>query len=496
MGLGLLLLASVGKENLYLSAQPEITFFKIAYKRYTNYSIEPTPQYFKTTPDFGRRCTVNISKNADLLGQTYLYIELPDIIPPNPSNPLLQNIKMMAWAKKIGLSLINFIELEIGGITVDRHYADWLNIWQELTNKKGNYNGYNKMIGNIPYLTNFNNNKNSYNLYIPLSFWFCLDYGLALPLLALYNNDIKIHVDFNDISNCYNQTPDHYINIMENYSLFNYNEIIKQNVNGNIALGRFTYYDVLNKNLYYTAIKGTFLIPTTVNDTNYIITGNDTNYTVNISTETYIYKDEDYFKYSSPVINTSYLLSNYIFLDNMERLFFMKNSHDYIVPIVQTLPLQTVNSLNVKYKLSLFNPSKLIIWRCILQSNNNNNDFFNYTSYPYTVDEEDLIINHKVIINSIESIKLYTPEYYTLLPKYQYNISSLSKGIYIYSFCLDPLNTIPSGTINFSRIDDAYLQLTMNKIINYQNPAILRGYSIFYSIFKIDKGIGGLLFNC
>ena len=310
MGLGLLLLASVGKENLYLSAQPEITFFKIAYKRYTNYSIEPTPQYFKTTPDFGRRCTVNISKNADLLGQTYLYIELPDIIPPNPSNPLLQNIKMMAWAKKIGLSLINFIELEIGGITVDRHYADWLNIWQELTNKKGNYNGYNKMIGNIPYLTNFNNNKNSYNLYIPLSFWFCLDYGLALPLLALYNNDIKIHVDFNDISNCYNQTPDHYINIMENYSLFNYNEIIKQNVNGNIALGRFTYYDVLNKNLYYTAIKGTFLIPTTVNDNNYIITGNDTNYTVNISTETYIYKDEDYFKYSSPVINTSYLISN------------------------------------------------------------------------------------------------------------------------------------------------------------------------------------------
>ena len=63
MGLGLLLLVSVGKENLYLSGQPEITFFKIAYRRYTNYSIEPTPQYFKTTPDFGRRVTVNLSKN-------------------------------------------------------------------------------------------------------------------------------------------------------------------------------------------------------------------------------------------------------------------------------------------------------------------------------------------------------------------------------------------------------------------------------------------------
>jgi hypothetical protein len=495
MGLGLLLLASVGKENLYISAQPEITFFKIAYKRYTNYSIEPTPQYFKTTPDFGRRCTVNISKNADLLGQTYLYVELPDIIPPIPSNPILQNIKKMAWVNKIGISLINFIEFDIGGVTVDRHYADWLNIWQELTNKKGNNNGYNKMIGNIDILTKYDNNKSSYILYIPFSFWFCLDYGLALPLLALFNNDIKIHVDFNDISKCYNQTPDHYININEDFSLFNYNEIIKQNVNGNIALGRFIYYDVISKNLYYTAIKSSFLIPNTNNDISYIITGRDTNYKINIASGTYIYKDEDYFKYMSPSINTAYLLSNYIFLDNTERIYFMKNSHDYIVPVIQNLPIQTVNSLNVKYKLSLFNPCKLLIWHCVLQSNNNINDSYNYSTTPYTIEHEDIIINHKVIINSVETIQLYTPEYYTLLPKYQYNIESTNKCIYMYSFCLNPLSTVPSGTINFSRIDDAYLQLTMNKIISYQNPAILRGYSVFYSIFRVDKGIGGLLFN-
>jgi hypothetical protein len=494
MGLGLLLLSSVGKENLYLSAQPEITFFKIAYKRYTNYSIEPTPQYFKTTPDFGRRCTVNISKNADLLGQTYLYIELPDIIPPITQNPLLQNVKKMAWANKIGLSIINFIEFEIGGVTVDRHYGDWLNIWHELTNKKGNHTGYNKMIGNTKYLTDYDNKKESNILYIPLSFWFCLDYGLALPLLALFNNDVKIHVDFNNINYCYNQNPDHYINILEDFSLFNYNELIKQNVNGTIASGRFIYYDVITKNLYYTAIKGTFLIPTINNDTNYSITGAQSGYTVNIMASSYVYNDDDYFKYP-PSISNAYLLSNYIFLDNVERLFFMKNSHDYIVPIVQTLPLQNINSLNVKYKLSLFNPCKLIVWRCILQSNNNINDFFNYTTKPFTAEEEDLIISHKVIINSIEMMQQYSPEYYTYLPKYQYKISSVSNGIYLYSFCLNPLNIVPSGSINFSRIDDAYLQLTMNKIISYQNPAILRGYSMYYSILRIDKGIGGLLYN-
>ena len=67
MGLGILLLVSVGKENLYLSAQPEITYFKLVYKQYTNFSIETIPQYFKTDPDFSRRITINLSKNADLL---------------------------------------------------------------------------------------------------------------------------------------------------------------------------------------------------------------------------------------------------------------------------------------------------------------------------------------------------------------------------------------------------------------------------------------------
>jgi hypothetical protein len=85
MGLGLLILVSVGKENIYLSSEPEITFFKMAHKRHTNFSTETIAQYFKSTPDFGRRVTVNLSKNADLLGPIILYVELPDIIMENSS---------------------------------------------------------------------------------------------------------------------------------------------------------------------------------------------------------------------------------------------------------------------------------------------------------------------------------------------------------------------------------------------------------------------------
>ena len=145
MGLGLLLLVSVGKENIYLSTKPEITFFKIAYKRYSNFSIESVAQYFKNTPDFGRRVTVNISKNADLLGNVYIYVNLPDIIRSNHSF-LPQEIKKFAWVKKIGLALINFIEIEVGGVIIDRHYGDWLNIWHELTVSIGLKKSYNKIL--------------------------------------------------------------------------------------------------------------------------------------------------------------------------------------------------------------------------------------------------------------------------------------------------------------------------------------------------------------
>jgi hypothetical protein len=189
MGIGLLTLTSVGKENLFLSAEPEITFFKIAYKRYTNYSIEQTPQYFKTTPDFGRKCSVNIGKNADLMGMTYIYVELPYIQMENFNN----NNKKFSWVQKIGLALINYVEIEIGGYIIDRHYGDWLNIWNELSTSNGIKKSYNKMIGNIIDLTNYSLTKSIYKLYIPLSFWFCQDNGLTLPLIALKNTSININ---------------------------------------------------------------------------------------------------------------------------------------------------------------------------------------------------------------------------------------------------------------------------------------------------------------
>jgi hypothetical protein len=493
MGIGLLLLVSVGKENLYLSAQPEITYFKIAYKRHTNYSIEPSPQYFKTTPDFGRRCTVSIGKNADLLSMCYLCVELPSI-QMEIFNNNSSTIKNFSWVEKVGLALLNYIEVEIGGTVIERHYGDWLNIWYELIGSMGTNKSYNRMIGNMTELTQYSKMKDTVQLYIPLSFWFCLDTGLGLPLIALTHSDVKIHVEFNDFDKCYKISPSYYMSVTNNFCLYKKGDLIYQQYMNNKVVGEFIYFDEINQRVYFNPIKGTFLISSKVDDNNYAITGKS-NFKMYIVPNSVIVKDTDYFQFNPPSIISANLLVNYIYLDNFERMNFMNNNHEYLIPRVQTLPDQIVNSINCIYKLPLINPVKLIVWRVILQSNKNFNNHFNYTSFPYTTEANELIVKNSIVINSINRIDIDNIEYYNMVQKYQYYFNAKQKGIFMYSFSLNPKDLQPSGSMNFSKVDDAYIKLTLNSIINYQNPASIKAYAIEYNLFRTSHGVGGMVFN-
>ena len=485
MTIGKLSLVSIGKENIFLSSNPDITFFKIVYKRYTNFSIEPLPQYFKTTPDFGRRCTVNIGKNADLINKMYLYIELP---------PINNNNIKFKWVNKIGIALINFIDIEINGNIIDRHYGDWINIWNEITTSNGLKKSYNKMIGNISYLNNYSFSINNYILYIPLLFWFCLDTGLALPLISMSLSDIKVHVDFNDVNLCYNSSPSHYLNIIESYCIYETGEYFYQKYQNNEIIGEFIYFDPINKCIYYNPIKNIFIIPTNDNYNKLKLVGMKSNFECNIVINSTIIQNNDYFNFNKPSILNAYLLVDYIYLDNFERSQFINQNHEYIIQVIQTLPEQIINSINTIYKLPLFNPIKLLVWRTLLTSNINSNNFFTYTDNINSISNQ-LINKNLLIINSINRMDLSSIEYYTNIQSYQYNFINNQKGIFMYSFALNPLQLQPSGSMNFSKIDDAYLQLTMNNNINYQNSVSLKCYAIQYNLFRVSNGIAGLGFN-
>ena len=200
MGGGLLQLVAYGAQDTYLSGNPQITFFKLAYRRHTNFAIESIQQTFSGTADFGRRVTCQISRNGDLINRVYLQTTLPEL----PS--LLDSgnvVSIYKWTRRAGLALIKSVELEIGGQSIDKQYGDWMFIWNELTIPSGKRDGFNKMIGYAVPPDNINATTRTIpetTLYIPLEFWFCRNPGLAIPLIALQYHEVKIHMEFRSLS--------------------------------------------------------------------------------------------------------------------------------------------------------------------------------------------------------------------------------------------------------------------------------------------------------
>jgi hypothetical protein len=171
-----------------------INVFKIVYRRYTNFSMESIEQTFSGgNVDFGRRVTATVSRNGDLIHKTYLQLLLPAL------NSSGGNV---AWTRNIGNVLIREVEIEIGGQRIDRHYGQFLHIWQELTLTKELEDTYNVMIGNTTELTTPAASIPARTLYIPFMFWFNRNVGLSLPLIALQYHEVKFNIEFRPFDQC------------------------------------------------------------------------------------------------------------------------------------------------------------------------------------------------------------------------------------------------------------------------------------------------------
>jgi hypothetical protein len=149
-------------------------------------------------------------------------------------------------------------------------------------------------------------------------------------------------------------------------------------------------------------------------------------------------------------------------------------------------------SSNISYKIPYYNPIKIIFWRAQLLSNYNSNDLFNYTLDPISSISNKIIENEHLVLNSINRMELNKSEYYTYIQVYQNKFVSPPDGIHMFSFGINPTEYQPSGTLNFSKIDDAFIKINCNKIVNYQNPIRLRSYGIQLNLFRVINGLGGL----
>lgn len=544
MPAGEVVLVSYGEENISLSENPQITFFKIIYRRYTNFSIETIRVNFTYGTKFGKKYTLEISKIGDLLNKMWLVIELPEIPTIyNFDNNVDDKIKFK-WTKKVAFALIDYVEIEIGNQIISKQWGEWMNVLDELN--WNNFNGsLDEYIGNTPDLTTYHylqKNFKSKTLYIPLFFWFCNNSGSSLPLLCLEYNNVRFNIQFNNFENCGIFSPSNYIYLSNYYGSGILGEPLLQYSNQGLAWAEFDSVDVgdfdpvtMNINnyiLYYRKISDNQFITTSnfVSNIISIIDGNNLfTYAIiglysgsiyipiksNPSDPQSIYIQKTYI-FNIPnnlLFKDAYLLCNYIYLDRDERRKFYQNKHEYTIEQIYYTNPKTLTNQNNKIYIESINPCKYFVFMAQVKyfMNNNVNENFNYNIHFFntnlinkniaTIDQRNFQ-NKSVVksiyfsLNSNPAIENNDMNYYSYLnPFLFFPMAKNESNFGISSFSLYTNTLQPSGSCNLSYFNTFEINSVFNTIdINY-NKYLFKLYSVNYNFLIIANGVAATIFN-
>ena len=348
MGGGLMQLVAYGAQDVYLTGDPQITYFKVVYRRHTNFSMECIEQTFSGSPKqttVKNAASATISRNGDLIGAMHL-----------------QYKQSTGGAADID-DIVSEVSVEIGGQLIDKHYGNWLDIWDALSS------GQNKTKGSLIGASGSGCVEGSI-CYVPLQFWFNRNAGLALPLIALQYHEVKVNVTF---------------------------------------------------------------------------------------------------KEGSSIDGDASLWVDYIYLDTEERKRFAQMSHEYLIDQVQK---NTSPNAATSHRLNFNHPVKeLVIGK----------------KGEYDAHGADGDV--KLTLNGHDRFAARSIDYFTRLqPYYHHTSMAASDKVLVYSFALRPEEHQPSGTCNFSRIDNAEISADAN----FGNQDI---FAVNYNVLRIVSGMGGLAYS-
>jgi hypothetical protein len=455
MGGGLLQLVAYGAQDAYLSGNPHITFWKILYKRHTNFAMEAFRVNFTGAPAWGQRIVAVVNRNADLIWKVYLEVTLP--VTEGVTN-------LPGWTggakRRLGYLMLQQVEVEIGGQIIDRHYGEWLYLWETLTADFDTAMKLDNMVGG-KYETVDSESINCQGrpevLYIPFQFWFNRNPGLALPLIALQYHEVRFNITLNDAINL---------------------------VKGDLVDD--------NPSAAKLALAANAL----------------------------------------PQPKDMALYIDYIYLDVEERRRFAQESHEYLIEQLQFEGQQQITSASDRIDLTLNHPVKELIWifqdarktDCSLPATITDSDD-NYTQAAYTqpFSYNDIINRCRLQINGQDRFEERYGDYFWKVQPYQHHTGGgfarasvatstfvsnpAPNPINVYSFAIAPEEHQPSGTCNFSRIDNATLVFdsfrpkilgTNSDVGNFPSKAYpynFRLYAVNYNILRIMSGMGGLAYS-
>jgi hypothetical protein len=527
-------LAAKGLQDVYLTSDPQITYFKIVYRRHTNFSIESVPLSFVSEPNFGSVSVCPISRSGDLLGKLTLAVNLPTIPKFTNIDGTLNQFKKVAWIKNIGFYLIKEMIFEVNGQTIDTRYGEWLYIWSQLTQ---NAKSIDPLIGNEPILTTLTNGKAPYQLLIPLEFYFTRNPGLYFPLVSLNSDSVKIIFKFRSLNECLNVAPTNSILIMEDICPFDEGDYIVQYTAGDKIFGQVVGFDYVAKRLFYTKIKNgsnnpidqftSATLEPNLSLNRFIARSNDPfNVYLNeinsfVSSRIYSYNDPNpIIKYVTPQpgsietkekvtltsninLSQTILYADYVYLDTGERARFLNNVQEYLIEQVQLESDQGIGSSTYTQVLNFKNPCKAIYWvgqmQNVITATQNLNQHSNYTnSFVFDTDKnkytgKNLTESAELDLDGKSIFGTRSSSYFNLIEPLEHHSNSPATGINMFSFSLAPEKVQPSGTMNMSKINRQTLKLRLNSVTQ-TNPINIRTYALSYNLFRIMYGIAGLIF--
>jgi hypothetical protein len=397
MGGGLMQLVAYGAQDIYLTGNPQITFFKVVYRRHTNFAMESIEQTWNGSVSNGSRVTATISRNGDLVCGLHLQVGKAAMTADACANP--------------GHGMIDNVELEIGGQQIDKHYGHWMEAWTELTVPNNNMKSMTQGIGDagaalgtLHQLTTCTGGvfgagtASDVAHYVPLQFWFCRNPGLALPLIALQYHEVKVNLTFESTT-----------------------------------------------------------LGITVDDT-----------------------QDGGIK----------LWADYVYLDTDERRRFAQVSHEYLIEQVQYQSATASDSIDLNFN----HPVKELIWSGVggnsaaAVSKCTAREITAETKFTVKLNGHDRFAARPLTYFTRYQVKQYHSGSGGMIPTSVLNL--LADSIAVYSFALKPEEHQPSGTCNFSRIDNAQLVTSVTTLASDLNI-----YAVNYNVLRIMSGMGGLAYS-
>jgi hypothetical protein len=580
MGGGLLQLITIGAQDVYITGDPQITFFKLVYRRHTNFALESRLQQSNLEISSERTVTIDIKREADLINHMYLRIENPISTDTNYSKTI---------AKTLLTNVVNQNLHVIDAAPFDVNMDIMITAGvKNTTNSTIPFSAFRTTITNIDYANNILTVTGKYpvvkdNSFVASAGTFSTNYeyfmgfilqaagtsisaGTACPFEVVevkgwdtnglnigandtsWYNDTNIYTQVSGIRGINND-------IYRASKEISISGVLLQNdgtsISGNVA-GLTTVsgvpYDVIISGSgvvtnCWSSTDGTYDTCCRDNITGYnmiewarldiggdkvdlmhgdvmdmwselnITNGNKKQFDLmaDIEDSKYSYLPL-YFWFNKtpglalPLIALQYnhvelvikwssnlaikdqvakLYVDYVFLDSAERRRFAQSPHEYLIETWDHHEQQNLKTSDT-VRFYFNHPIKEIMWRAKLPNNN-------YCSWDEI----------KLKFNNNDRISERHGDYFMRVQPYYHHSSIPSKksGIHVYSFALKPEEHQPSGTCNFSRLDDT--TLTLNTAISMDGRTTLdftnlnvklNIYSIGYNILRISSGMGGLAF--